>query len=125
MLDRALRMRRSITLMIAACNSDADEDRRVLIRDYLSDEDWRVISDIHYILRRFFYQTKHLEGRTPDASHGAIWESLPSMEYLLSYMERLETHYENPECLPANPDLVDTPLSTESCRQQSTMPGRS
>ena len=116
MMDRALKMRRSITLMIAACESDSDEDRRVPNRDHLLDEDWRVISEIHHILQPFFYQTKHLEGRAPNASHGAIWEALPSMEYLLGHMERLVTHYEDPNCLPSNPELANTPLSPPSRR---------
>src|SRR6185312_11915453 len=102
--------------MIAACESDSDEDRRLPNRDHLLDENWRVISEIHHKLQPFFYQTKHLEGRAPNASHGAIWEALPSMEYLLGHMERLVTHYEGPNCLPSNPELANTPLSPPSRR---------
>ena len=116
MLERALLMRRSIAQLVAFCETDPDKDRRVPPLDQLNDEDWRVITEVHYILQPFYYQTKYLEGRAPCATNGAIWEALPSIEYLLSHMERLVNHYDNPNCLPINPVLADTPLSPNSRR---------
>ena len=114
MLDRALIMRRSIVQMIAACEADPDRDKRVPQADQLSEEDWRVLTEVHYILQPFYCMTKHLEGRAPNAINGAIWEALPSIEYLLSHMEMLVNHYEAPNCPPFNPALANTTLSAAS-----------
>jgi hypothetical protein len=41
-------------------------------------------------LQPFHRTTKQLEGHAADGHHGAIWEALPAMEYLLRHLEYLK-----------------------------------
>lgn len=69
--------------------------------DELTFEDWRIISETSAILAPFYDQTKRLQSRAVNETHGSIWESSPSMEYLLFHIictkEAVEVDYAVPE----------------------------
>jgi hAT family C-terminal dimerisation region len=114
MIDRALYMRDSIEGLVAVTERHHSKDKRLPEEDSLTEEDWRVLCEIHHILEPFFYQTKYTEGRAKSAVHGCIWETLPSIEFLLSHLERLKTHYQSESCPPADPKVSDAELSNEN-----------
>jgi hypothetical protein len=58
--------------------------------DFLLPEDWDVLRRLEIYLEPFKRVTKQLEGHAADGHHGAIWEALPIMEYLLKHLERLK-----------------------------------
>src|SRR6266480_3781884 len=61
--------------------------------DELSIDDWNTLARTRDILQPFYDQTLHLQGRANDASHGSIWEVLPSLEFLLDGLEEKSKEY--------------------------------
>lgn len=61
--------------------------RKELGADALNDDDWDTLEAIAKGLQPFEDITLRLEGHAQAGHHGAIWEALPSLEYLLSKLE--------------------------------------
>jgi hypothetical protein len=55
--------------------------------DYLSDTDWDHLQEIATALELFKEVTIQTEGRVTKGYYGAVWETLPTLEGLLSFME--------------------------------------
>jgi hAT family C-terminal dimerisation region len=55
--------------------------------DKLSEEDWKHIDEIVVGLKPFHEATLMVEGHAKKGYHGTVWEVLPTLEALLSYME--------------------------------------
>jgi hypothetical protein len=55
--------------------------------DYLSDADWDHLQEIATALEPFEEVTIQTEGRATKGYYGAVWETLPTLEGLLSFME--------------------------------------
>ena len=45
------------------------------------------------LLEPLYHATQRLEGRGGGASHGAIWQVIPAMEKLLTYLEAAKDEY--------------------------------
>jgi hypothetical protein len=61
--------------------------REELSEDTLSEEEWTYLKQIARGLYPFYHTTLRLEGRATNGHHGAIWEALPVLTYLLSNVE--------------------------------------
>jgi hypothetical protein len=61
-----------------------------LKEDFLLPEDWDVLRRLELYLQPFWRTTKQLEGHAANGHYGAIWEALPTIEYLLRYLEGLK-----------------------------------
>ena len=86
MIQRALKLRPRINLFCAECS---DNDRNALdSSDVLSKDDWTVLQAVNDLLHPFWKVTLRLQGQATDGSYGAIWEVLPSMQYLINALER-------------------------------------
>jgi hAT family C-terminal dimerisation region len=79
-LHRALKIRVRIQVFLSGHRQD-------LSKDYLSDDDWEQLSQIHNGLRAFHEATLRVEGNAGKGHHGSIWEALPLLEALLQAME--------------------------------------
>jgi hypothetical protein len=55
-----------------------------------------------------------MEGKAKDATHSSIWESLSSVEYILTHLEGLKEKYDIDDTLR---DIADDTISAESRRQ--------
>jgi hypothetical protein len=86
MIDRALKKRANVEKFIENSVYESDKNKTVPVDDRLTNEDWLVLEETHIILKPFNAQTKRLQSRASDATHGAIWEAYPSCEYLLRHI---------------------------------------
>jgi hypothetical protein len=66
-----------------------------IVQDYLTDDDWHVLTVYLDILKPLEEATKRLEGRPTKGQFGAIWEVLPTMEWLLDQFESFKIQYEH------------------------------
>jgi hAT family protein len=57
---------------------------------FLVQDDWEVLKWLAQSLEVFWTQTLRLQGKAKYGHHGAIWEALPAMEYLLEHLEQLK-----------------------------------
>ena len=55
--------------------------------DYLSDADWDHLQEIATALEPFKEVTIQTEGRVTKGYYSAVWETLPTLEGLLSFIE--------------------------------------
>jgi len=61
--------------------------------DELSRNDWNILARARDILQPFFDLTLHLQGRASRATHGSIWEALPTLDFLLNGLEEKSKEY--------------------------------
>ena len=61
--------------------------------DELSADDWNILARTRDILQPFYYLTIRLQGRAKYASHGSIWEALPSLNFLLNGLKEKSKEY--------------------------------
>ena len=81
-LERALKLRSRIR---AFCyEEDYAHD---LGKDTLDDAEWQQLTEIAAALKPFWQTTLRVEGNAKFASHGAIWEALPTLEALQEILE--------------------------------------
>jgi hypothetical protein len=108
MIERALAKRDEIDSFISRCEREKEASKRVSPEDHLSAEDWRILGEIAAILRPLYKATIRHQGRAEKASHGSIWEVLPSMEWILSHLESLKTEYADPPTFPYEDEDVSS-----------------
>lgn len=73
-----------------------DEQPRLFIREGgLNSGDWQTIIEYSQLLSPFNEATKLLEGRGKQGRHGAIWEVLPTFEWILNELEKKKEQYED------------------------------
>src|SRR5256885_3902292 len=82
-LERGLKLYNKISLYSLDHKDELGED-------FLLSEDWDILRRMESYLQPFYRTTKQLEGHAADGHHGAIWEALPAMEYLLRHLEHLK-----------------------------------
>ena len=58
-----------------------------LVDDYLNEEDWAQLAAVVEALGPFEYITQRLQGNSIAGSHGAVWEAITSLDYLLQHVE--------------------------------------
>lgn len=94
MIKRALKFKDRILLFLIHNQDEKEARKRLDQEDQLDNEDWKVLSETSRILAPFYDQTKRLQSRAVNASHGAIWEAFPSMEFLLSHIIQAKETFE-------------------------------
>ncbi|TKA70467.1 hypothetical protein B0A49_11647 [Cryomyces minteri] len=55
--------------------------------DRLTSDDWTELTQIHYLLKPFKALSTRLQGNAVTGGHGALWESLAALDYLLTHLE--------------------------------------
>jgi hypothetical protein len=103
MIERALQKRDEIDTFIRRCERESDTGKRVPAEDHLMTEDWLLLAETAAILKPFYTQTMRLQSRAPDASHGSIWEALPTMELILDHLEDMKVVYQDFNNPPSPP----------------------
>jgi hypothetical protein len=66
----------------------SEDHRDELGDDFLLTDDWDVLKWIAQCLYPFWETTLHLQGKARFGHHGAIWEALPAIKYLLRHLKR-------------------------------------
>jgi hypothetical protein len=79
-LHRGLKLRSRLTLFCI-------EYKEELGKDFLSEDDWKHLTEIAAGLQPFHEATLRVEGKAGKGHHGSVWEVLPTLEALLSVME--------------------------------------
>jgi hypothetical protein len=103
MIERALQKRDEIDTFIRRCQRERDTGKRVPAEDHLTTEDWLLLAETAAILKPFYTQTMRLQSRAADASHGSIWEALPTMELILDHLEDMKVVYQDFNDPPSPP----------------------
>jgi hypothetical protein len=68
----------------------SEKYRHELDTNFLLTEDWDVLKWMAESLEPLWAQTQLLQGNVKFGHHGAIWEALPTMEYILEHLEQLK-----------------------------------
>ncbi len=92
MIERGIRKKHHIDQFISFCETTPAYDA-VPSEWHLTADNWRLLVEIREILEPIFEQTKRCEGWGSEGHHGSLWEILGSMEYLLSYFEKVKEEY--------------------------------
>ena len=107
MIERALQKRTNIDKFIE--RTLYEKESVIANEDCLTDEDWLVLTKTKDILKPFSDQTKRLQSRASDGTHGAAWEAYPSCEFLLQHILAKKQEYEHdyePDDDPENAEEV-------------------
>ena len=83
-ITRAIQLQAKISVF-------SETHRKEMGRFSLLPEDWGVLKWPAQNLEIFWTQTQRLQGKAKLGHHGAIWEALPAMEYLLRHLEELKS----------------------------------
>lgn len=124
MIARAIKLRNAFDLYTMEQgqrekNERKNEDeKKSILKDTLTADDWADLSQFLEVLQCFEEITQRLEGNANTGSHGALWEVITSMDFLLEklegYRERLQLNQED----HIDPDLLDkeedTSISSDS-----------
>ncbi len=102
MISRAIAMTVRIIAFLFNNSNEKDVRKRLPKEDYLTHEDWHILSETSTILKPFYDQTMRLQSRAKNASHGALWEALISIELLLNHIIDAKIRYD------VDPDIIDT-----------------
>jgi len=87
MIERALRKQSDIQTFLAKNLDEIDPHKRIPIEDHLDMEDWRLLTELKGVLEPLYHQTMRTQGWAKQGAHGALWEILAGVEYLLEKME--------------------------------------
>ena len=69
-------------------NRELPADKRLHESDHLTSEDWRIIAETVTLLKPFYDQTKRLQSRAKEGSHGALWEAYTSIKLLINHIKQ-------------------------------------
>ena len=58
--------------------------------DFLLPNDWEILRQLQKFLCPFWQCTLDLQSQASNGTHGAIWEALPAIEFLLQHLEQLK-----------------------------------
>jgi hAT family C-terminal dimerisation region len=93
MILRAFLLKDPLDLFIRRAREKPADASPLPEADELSTDDWNILATTREILEPFYRLTIRLQGRASRASHGSIWEALPSVEFLLSELEAKSEEY--------------------------------
>ncbi len=93
MIQRALLLRDPLDLFIKRALEKPEKDKPLPQEDELSSHNWDILSRTAELLKPFNDQTIRLQSRAPHASHGSLWETVPTIEFLLSGLEEHAVRY--------------------------------
>lgn len=93
MIKRALQLRPAIEYFFFRYEDPSDKSNEYNLQaDALTDQDWKELEALIKLLQPFKRLTKHMEGVAnkfgQEGSHGAIWETLKSMDYMFSHLKQ-------------------------------------
>lgn len=88
-MDRWVRYERKVTDNYTKAPPARMQQKPSILNDYLSVDDWSVITELRNILQPLKAATIALQGHGSGASFGVIWQVIPSMEKLLTHFEQL------------------------------------
>ena len=101
MLKRARELWKAIDLFHSKYKQPTSESDYNLSKDRMSETDWMEIDRFLILLRPFVKLTKRLEGNANksghEGSHGAIWETFPSMVVIGEILTKAKLEVENEE----------------------------
>jgi len=69
-------------------NREEKADKRIDLNNYLTPEDWRIITETVTLLKSFCNQTKRLQSRAKEGSRGGLWETYTSIELLINHIKQ-------------------------------------
>jgi hypothetical protein len=75
----------------------SEDHKDELGEDFITRDDWDVIRELKQHLEPFWQLTIDLQSQATDGTHGAIWEALPAIEYLLRHLKRLKDEAPKPK----------------------------
>ena len=87
MILQAFLLKDPLDLFIKRALEKPKENSPLPKDDELLANDWNILARIRDILQPFFDQTLRLQGRASHATHGSIWEALPTLDFLLNELE--------------------------------------
>lgn len=79
-IERGLKLKGAIRAFVAEHEDD-------LVDDILDEDEWQTLEEVVAALKPLEYFTSRLQGNTSAGSHGAIWETLPTLDYLMRTFE--------------------------------------
>jgi hypothetical protein len=105
MIERALRLEHALRRYLMQWLPERGEQYD-LANDFLNGDDWEELRSFEELLRPFNLATKRAEGNATEGSHGALWEVIPTMNYLFIMLKsraddvtarpsRYSAHYSN------------------------------
>ncbi|RKK17214.1 hypothetical protein BFJ67_g17782, partial [Fusarium oxysporum f. sp. cepae] len=98
MIQRAIRKREHIDHFIAYLETKTSEPRqRVPVQDQLSPQDWLLLAEIQSLLKPLHEITMRCQGWAKEGRHGASWEVMIEMEYLLNFFEEQNLIFSSPD----------------------------
>ncbi|THY01336.1 hypothetical protein D6D01_10368 [Aureobasidium pullulans] len=90
-----------------------------ILEDFITQDDWVMLTRYYEILEPVWQFTQRLEGRGTGASHGVVWQVIPAMERLFSHFEKLKDQYTIHE--PEQPYSRVPLLTSNTPASQSTV----
>lgn len=87
MIKRALRLQPAIQRYCLKW-TPADGENYDLTKDFLDAQDWEELRHFEELLQPFDRATKRVEGNAYTGSHGALWEVIPTMDFLFSKLKK-------------------------------------
>jgi hypothetical protein len=87
MIERALRLEHALRRYCIQWLPDRGEYYD-LAKDFLDASDWEELRHFEELLKPFDKATKRAEGNATAGSHGALWEVIPTMNYLFNMLKR-------------------------------------
>ena len=79
-IERGLKLSTALRVFLQQHAQDLHDDQ-------LSEDDWQQLQDVVDALWPFKYITERLEGNSLTGSHGAVWEAITSIDYLMEEIE--------------------------------------
>ncbi len=84
---RVIKLRDHIIIFLTR-NREEKADKRIDFNNYLTLEDWRIITETVTLLKSFYDQIKRLQSRAKEGSRGGLWEAYTLMELLINYIKQ-------------------------------------
>jgi hypothetical protein len=87
MIERALRLEHALRRYCIQWLPDRGEYYD-LVKDFLDASNWEELRHFEELLKPFDKATKRAEGNATAGSHGALWEVIPTVNYLFNMLKR-------------------------------------
>jgi hypothetical protein len=92
MIDRAIKLRDAIELYQLYFKDDEDEPTAA---DLLTSSDWLELIDLHSLLKPLKQASLSVQSDGKDCHHGSLFESLQTIDWLLTKLEGLKRQHEH------------------------------
>jgi hAT family C-terminal dimerisation region len=93
MIQRALLLRDPIDLFVKRAMEKPQKDSPLPRDDELSSHDWDILSETAELLKPFYDQSIRIQSRALEARNGSLWETIPTIEFLLNRLEAQMVRY--------------------------------